>query len=32
MHLKFPEKLEAAFASYDRRASWPGSFWMRRAG
>ena len=30
MHLKHPEKLEAAFSSYDRRARWPGSLWMRR--
>jgi hypothetical protein len=30
MHLKHPEKLEAAFASYDRATRRPGSFWMRR--
>ena len=30
MHLKHPEKLEAAFASYDRETRRPGSFWMRR--
>jgi hypothetical protein len=30
MHLKHPDKLEAAFASYKREVRWPGSFWMRR--
>ena len=30
MHLKHPERLEAAFSSYDRRTRWPGSFWMSR--
>jgi hypothetical protein len=30
MHLTHPGKLEAAFSSYDRKTSWPGSFWMRR--
>ena len=30
MHLKHPDKLEAAFASYKREERWPGSFWMRR--
>lgn len=30
MHLKYPEKLEAAFSSYDRNKVWPGSLWMRR--
>jgi len=30
MHLKHPDALAAAFASYDRRGRWPGSFWMRR--
>lgn len=30
MHLKHPEKLAAAFASYRRDRRWPGSFWMRR--
>lgn len=30
MHLKYPEKLEAAFNSYDRSRVWPGSFWFRR--
>lgn len=30
MHLRHPDKLEAAFASYDRFLRWPGSFWMQR--
>lgn len=30
MHLRRPDRLEAAFASYDRRGGAPGSFWMRR--
>jgi predicted O-methyltransferase YrrM len=30
MHLAHPDKLEAAFNSYDRFKRWPGSFWMRR--
>ena len=30
MHLKHPDKLEAAFASYKREERWPGSFWMRK--
>lgn len=30
MHLNHPEKLEAAFPSYDRETVHPGSFWMRR--
>ncbi|HVF56474.1 MAG TPA: class I SAM-dependent methyltransferase [Pyrinomonadaceae bacterium] len=30
MHLVHPDKLEAAFVSYDRAKNWPGSFWMRR--
>lgn len=30
MHLKYPEKLENAFSSYNRTSVWPGSFWMRR--
>jgi predicted O-methyltransferase YrrM len=28
MHLKHPDKLQAAFDSY--QGGWPGSFWMRR--
>jgi hypothetical protein len=31
MHLKHPELLEAAFASYRRETTWPGSFWLRRS-
>lgn len=30
MHLRYPERLEAAFSSYDRGISFPRSFWMRR--
>jgi methyltransferase family protein len=31
MHLNHPDKLERAFASYQRETRWPGSFWMKRA-
>lgn len=30
MHLRRPDRLEAAFDTYDRRKGAPGSFWMRR--
>lgn len=30
MHLRHPQELAAAFASYDAGRSWPGSFWMRK--
>ena len=30
MHLKHPDKLEAAFNSYKRDKIWPGSFWIRK--
>lgn len=30
MHLKHPDRLEAAFSSYKRDQRWPGSFWMRK--
>jgi len=30
MHLNHPEKLEAAFCSYERTQRWPGSFWIQR--
>jgi hypothetical protein len=30
MHLKHPDELEAAFSSYKRTRTWPGSFWMRK--
>jgi hypothetical protein len=30
MHLKHPDKLVKAFASYNREKRWPGSFWMRK--
>lgn len=30
MHLKHPDKLEAAFSSYKRNERWPGSFWVRK--
>ena len=30
MHLRHPDRLAAAFASYDARRNWPGSFWMRK--
>lgn len=30
MHLKHPDKLRAAFSSYEGDRTWPGSFWMRR--
>jgi methyltransferase family protein len=32
LHLFHPEKLRAAFRSYDPERVWPGSFWMRRVG
>ncbi len=32
MHLKYPERLEAAFSSYQRNKTLPGSFWLRRIG
>jgi predicted O-methyltransferase YrrM len=31
MHLKHPEQLAKAFASYDQSTCWPGNFWMRRS-
>ncbi len=31
MHLKHPERLQVAFASYDKGRTMPGSFWMRKA-
>ena len=30
MHLRHPDKLEAAFSSYKREQRWPGSFWIRK--
>ncbi len=30
MHLRHSEALAQAFPSYDRAASWPGSFWLRK--
>jgi len=30
IHLNHPEKLEAAFSSYNRSKTLPGSFWIRR--
>ena len=30
MHLNHPEKLEAAFSSYNRDERWPASFWIRK--
>jgi predicted O-methyltransferase YrrM len=30
MHLRHPDRLEAAFSSYNRATRWPGSFWMRK--
>ena len=30
MHLRHPDKLTAAFASYDRHVHWPGSFWLQK--
>lgn len=30
MHLRHPDKLEAAISSYKRDERWPGSFWMRK--
>ncbi len=30
LHLKYPGKLTEAFASYDHKVYWPGSFWMRK--
>jgi len=30
MHVTHPDKLQAAFSSYDPKTSWPGSFWMRK--
>jgi predicted O-methyltransferase YrrM len=32
MHRRHPEDLAKAFASYDRRTRFPGSFWFRRSG
>lgn len=31
LHLKYSEKLNQAFNSYNRDKNWPGSFWMRKA-
>ena len=30
MHIKHPDKLEAAFSSYKKNERWPGSFWMKK--
>ncbi len=30
MHLNYPDKLEAAFSSYRRNETWPGSFWIQK--
>jgi len=30
MHVNHPDKLEAAFNSYNRERKWPSSFWIRR--
>lgn len=30
LHLRFPERLRAAYPSYSQGGAWPGSFWMRR--
>jgi SAM-dependent methyltransferase len=30
MHMKHPDALERVFPAYDRRAAWPGSFWLRK--
>ena len=30
MHLKHADELEAAFSSYKRDETWPGSFWIRK--
>ena len=30
MHLTHPKEIEAAFGSYNKATTWPGSFWMRR--
>ncbi len=30
MHMQYPDSLEAAFTSYQRQQSSPGSFWMRK--
>ena len=32
MHLSHPDQLAAAFNSYDRSTTWPGSFWMSTGG
>lgn len=29
-HLKHPDKLQKAFASYDKERCWPGCFWIRK--
>ena len=30
MHLRYPDQLEQAFGSYNRKRAWPGSFWIRK--
>lgn len=30
LHLYHPKKLSAAFPSYDKNTTWPGSFWIRK--
>ena len=30
LHLYHPKKLAAAFPSYDKNKTWPGSFWIRK--
>jgi len=30
MHLSCPDKLEAAFSSYNKNITWPGSLWMKK--
>jgi len=30
MHVRYPEKLEETFSTYNKKKVWPGSFWMRK--
>lgn len=32
MHMAHPDRLRAAFRSYDAKTVWPASFWVRKLG